>query len=83
MLLGHRRALHTLPTDTLQQLQQQSMKQQQQPETWEGSVDVAGLPVPVHNCCLLPGGVEWGQAWVTGTEERLITKHSYRLNHHA
>lgn len=65
MLLGHRRALHTLPPSTLQQKQQKQKQEQQhkqqqhccwqQEAVFTAELDVAGLPVPQHDCCLLPG----------------------------
>jgi hypothetical protein len=54
VLLGHRGALGSIPTSTLQYLPKQQQKQQGQP-VWNALLDVAGLPVPEHSCCLLPG----------------------------
>jgi hypothetical protein len=66
MLLGQRRALHTLPSGTLQHLQSQ---QQQHAALFEAQLDLAGLPVVQHSCCLLPGvGAE--QLHVCGGERR-------------
>lgn len=65
MLLGQRGALHTLPTTTLQHLPRIS-NQQQQPtvDVQQQEVDIAGLLVPEHHCCLLNG-----KALVDGVED--------------
>uniref|UniRef100_A0A383WG32 Uncharacterized protein n=1 Tax=Tetradesmus obliquus TaxID=3088 RepID=A0A383WG32_TETOB len=57
LLLGHRGALSSIPSSTLQclpQRQQQQQQQQGQPVI-DAALDLAGLPVPEHSCCLLPG----------------------------
>lgn len=56
VLLGHRGGLSSIPSSTLQCLpvRQQQQRKDGQP-VWEAALDVAGLPVPDHSCCLLPG----------------------------
>jgi hypothetical protein len=55
MLLGHRGALGSIPSSTLQCLPKQQQQKQEGEPVWDAVVDLAGLPVPEHSCSLLPG----------------------------
>jgi len=55
MLLSQTGGMHTLSNSTLQNLAP-GQQQQQQEAAFRAQLDVPGLPVPQHDCCLVEGG---------------------------